>query len=256
MRFLLTLLLPTLAFCSELKLEKETLSRIGLKIWQNECRGTVDGLISWNPGEEFPSLGIGHFIWYPEGATKKFEEGFPPLVAFLEEKLKEKDQKIPSWTKSKKGFPWKTRESFLKDKRSKKMQQLRELLSTTLDLQITFLYERFNAAEEKILPQLTEKQKAHLSALKNSSQGVYALIDYVNFKGTGLSEAERYRGEGWGLLQILQDISEDTSEDQLVSAFVTSGKKVLARRVRNAPVHRKEDRWLNGWYKRLETYSQ
>jgi len=49
MRFLLALPLPTLAFCSELKLEKEALSRIGLKIWQNESRGTSDGLISWNP---------------------------------------------------------------------------------------------------------------------------------------------------------------------------------------------------------------
>jgi hypothetical protein len=36
---------------------------IGKKIWQNECGGTVDGLTTWNVGEEFPSLGIGHFIW-------------------------------------------------------------------------------------------------------------------------------------------------------------------------------------------------
>ncbi|RYD29224.1 MAG: hypothetical protein EOP87_18635, partial [Verrucomicrobiaceae bacterium] len=38
---------------------------IGRKIWQNESGGTVNGLTAWNGGEGFPSLGIGHFIWYP-----------------------------------------------------------------------------------------------------------------------------------------------------------------------------------------------
>src|SRR6266446_3164255 len=41
--------------------------RIGKKIWQNECNGTISGLTSWNQGEDFASLGIGHFIWYPQG---------------------------------------------------------------------------------------------------------------------------------------------------------------------------------------------
>src|SRR5262245_43382547 len=35
--------------------------RIGRKIWQNECNGTVAGLTAWNSGENFASLGIGHF---------------------------------------------------------------------------------------------------------------------------------------------------------------------------------------------------
>ena len=39
----------------------------GMKIWQNESGATVSGLTHWNEGEEFPSLGIGHFIWYPHG---------------------------------------------------------------------------------------------------------------------------------------------------------------------------------------------
>ena len=43
------------------------LERIGKRIWSNECNGTVDGLTSWNTGENFASLGIGHFIWYPAG---------------------------------------------------------------------------------------------------------------------------------------------------------------------------------------------
>src|SRR3954469_14525694 len=56
--------------------------RIGHKIWQNECNGTISGLTSWNAGEDFASLGIGHFIWYPEGRPGPFEESFPELVTF------------------------------------------------------------------------------------------------------------------------------------------------------------------------------
>lgn len=254
MKYLFLFLLSFSLLHSEIA--KEDWQQIGLKVWQNECKGTVDGLISWNSGEEFPSLGIGHFIWYPEGATKKFEETFPALVEFLNEKLKDTDQKIPSWIKSQKGFPWKTREEFLKDKRSKKMQQLRDLLSSTVDFQITFLFERFEMAEKKILPKLSIRQKNILEDLKKNPQGIYALIDYVNFKGIGLSESERYRGEGWGLLQVLQNIPDQTENEQILPAFIHSAKKVLTKRVKNAPSERKEERWLIGWHKRLETYGK
>jgi hypothetical protein len=57
--------------------------RIGKKIWQNECNGTVSGLTSWNSGEDFASLGIGHFIWYPKGKRGPFEESFLKLVSFI-----------------------------------------------------------------------------------------------------------------------------------------------------------------------------
>jgi hypothetical protein len=34
---------------------------------QSSAGGSITGLTTWNAGEEFPSLGIGHFIWYPAG---------------------------------------------------------------------------------------------------------------------------------------------------------------------------------------------
>lgn len=240
--------------CTYADLPQESLHQIGLKVWQNECRGTLDGLISWNENEEFPSLGIGHFIWYPENTPKKFTETFPSLIEFLSLKLKDTDKEIPSWVKSKKGFPWKSREEFLSDKRSKKMQQLRDLLSDTLDLQILFLLDRFKLAEAELSPHLTDKQKSYIEKMKTTERGAYALIDYSHFKGTGLAESERYRNEGWGLLQVLQTMPDTLEDDQLVTEFVTAGKKVLARRIKNAPIHRKEDQWLKGWSQRLETY--
>ena len=60
--------------------------RIGKKVWQNECNGTISGLTAWNEGEDFASLGIGHFIWYPKGRRGPFEESFPKLVSFISER--------------------------------------------------------------------------------------------------------------------------------------------------------------------------
>ena len=65
--------------------------RIGTKIWQNESGGTTAGLTAWNYGEDFASLGIGHFIWYPSGRRGPFEESFPLLLRYLETN----DVKIP-----------------------------------------------------------------------------------------------------------------------------------------------------------------
>src|SRR5437879_9962282 len=57
--------------------------KIGKRVWQNECNGTISGLTEWNQGEDFASLGIGHFIWYPKGRRGPFEESFPKVVSFI-----------------------------------------------------------------------------------------------------------------------------------------------------------------------------
>src|SRR3989344_2641365 len=56
---------------------------VGRKIWHNESRGSVDGLTHWNKGENFASLGIGHFIWYKAGERGPFTESFPGLLDAL-----------------------------------------------------------------------------------------------------------------------------------------------------------------------------
>src|SRR5207237_4154098 len=58
-------------------------NQIGRRIWKNECGGTISGLTSWNVGEDFASLGVGHFIWYPIGQRGPFDESFPKLVRFV-----------------------------------------------------------------------------------------------------------------------------------------------------------------------------
>ena len=85
MRLALPLFLAVLRACfaETVELSDNQALEIGRRIWKNECGGTVSGLTSWNAGEEFASLGIAHFIWYPEGKRGPFEESFPKLVAYL-----------------------------------------------------------------------------------------------------------------------------------------------------------------------------
>ena len=52
------------------------------------------------------------------------------------------------------------------------------------------------------------------------------MIDYVNFKGEGTNPKERYHGEGWGVLQVLDGMERDGA-----NAFGESAARVLARRV-------------------------
>lgn len=217
------------------------IQEVGQRIWQNECGGTVEGLVFWNPKEEFPSLGIGHFIWLPKDKSISFDETFPELILFLQ---KEKVQ-VPNWMT--KGCPWDCRESFIKA--DQQIKELRTLLASTIDLQMRFIVQRF----EKAALEMGEVQD-QINLLKSSPKGLFALIDYVNFKGTGLNPKERYAGKGWGLLQVLQEVPTNVTAEEALKAFVGSAKKQLAQRVKNAPKERSEERWLPAWQKRVDGY--
>ena len=49
------------------------------RIFANETGGKLRYLVHWNEGEDFPSMGIGHFIWFPEGVDAPFDESFPTM---------------------------------------------------------------------------------------------------------------------------------------------------------------------------------
>ena len=230
-------------------------NRIGRRIWINECGGTVSGLTSWNAGENFASLGIGHFIWYPRGQRGPFEESFPKLVGFVSAR----GAKLPEFLLSghDAACPWNSRAEFLRDQDAPKMKQLRAFLVDTIDLQTQFLIARLEAALPKMLAEAPAAERDHVQRqfdrLASDPAGCYALIDYVNFKGEGTLATERYRGEGWGLLQVLENMRGTDSQSAL-DEFVTSAKTVLRRRVANSPPERGESRWLPGWLARVDGY--
>jgi hypothetical protein len=228
---------------------------IGKKIWQNECSGKIEGLTSWNQGEEFASLGIGHFIWCPQRTKKAcpFSETFPSLLTFMQKH----GRRLPIGLKTTSGCPWSSRKAFLRNFNSKRMIELRTFLKDTIDLQIAFMLERL----EKVMPTLAKTARPALCAhvqkqfkrLEATAAGRYVLVDYLNFKGDGASVKERYHNQGWGLLQVLEHM-KGTSPATAVQEFVIIAKHLLAKRVAHAPRERNEQRWIPGWNNRLDTY--
>jgi hypothetical protein len=229
-------------------------SIIGERIWKNECAGTIEGLTNWKKGENFPSLGIGHFIWYQADKKELFQETFPEILKFLEKE----GAIIPDWLKSSSGCPWTSREEFNKDMQSPKMKSLRQFLFNTRSLQALFMAKRLEDSLPIMIKDSSKEEKEKITAnfylLSKDAKGLYALLDYLNFKGSGASTTESYKGQGWGLRQVLQSISP-SSQQPLVD-FVEAAKSVLKQRVQNSPPERKEEQWLKGWFNRLDTYLQ
>ncbi len=191
--------------------------RIGRQIWQNESGGTVAGLTSWNTGEDFASLGIGHFIWYPAGQNGPFEESFPDLIAFA----RKRGATLPELLlRPQLDCPWRTRAEFRAAADSREMLQLRKFLEDTIDVQADFLVQRLQQALPKMLAAAPAGEHAtierNFQRVAESAHGCYALIDYVNFKGEGVLATERYEGRGWGLLQVLAGMSANGERDENV----------------------------------------
>jgi len=138
------------------------------------------------------------------------------------------------------------------------MNQLRQFLVDTIDLQAEFLLARLEGALPKMLDEAAPVDRANVQQqferLARTPQGCYALIDYVNFKGEGVLHTERYQGQGWGLLQVLEAM-HGISDTGAVDEFSRSAKAMLIRRVHNAPAERHESKWLAGWIRRVNSYS-
>ncbi len=229
----------------------------GKRLWKNECAGTVAGLTSWNAGEDFASLGIGHYIWYPAGRRGPFEESFPELLRYL----KTAGVALPEWLASVPPCPWNSREDFLREQNDPHMRQLRGLLAGTVAQQARFSVNRLQAALPKMLANAPggerDSVRREFDRVAASPNGVYALVDYVNFKGEGTLPTERYQGQGWGLLQALAGMpgGDAAPGPAAMREFAASAARVLTQRVANAPPERRESRWLPGWKNRVQTYA-
>ena len=87
------------------------LTNIAQKIYNNECAGKLKYLVYWNDAENFASVGIGHFIWYPKGIKKEFDESFPKLLTYM----KHQGLVLPEWLAEAKYNPWNSKKEMLKD---------------------------------------------------------------------------------------------------------------------------------------------
>jgi len=230
---------------------------LGEQIFRNECNSQLACLTAWNSGEDFPSLGLGHFIWYRAGQQAPFAETFPALLAFMQDR----GATLPSWL-AVADFeqPWPDRAAFLaaNETGDPRLVELRSFLADHMELQTAFIVQRFDQALQALLAASPASEhsalRSRFEAVASAEPpfGLYALIDYVHFKGEGTRIQERYQDQGWGLLQVLQGMPEQSAKP--LADFVASASTVLAERVRLAPPERDEQRWLLGWHRRVASY--
>jgi len=236
-------------------------SWIGGRIYQNEARGQEDNLTYWGAGEDFPSLGIGHFIWFPLGIDAPFDEQFPGMVSFVRQHVPE-DLEPPAWLQSLVPFvaPWSSKEQFDAAWSSPETSSLRQWLAATQQYQARYIVSTFKERWRNL--ELPTQQKQGLTKLLQrlveTPEGLFALIDYYNFKGLGNNPRERYQGEGWGLVQALEHMSHTPADEEhcsdIVERFRDAAASRLRLRVELSPPERNESRWLTGWLKRLDGY--
>lgn len=237
-----------------LKISKAELNAVADKIFKNEAGGKKENIVYWNTGEDFPSLGIGHFIWYRAGQRGKFAESFPQLVAYY----RAHDIKLPKIIEENEYSPWANSDELFRLKRimDNDITELTNFLYNTKDIQVAFIFERLENSLEKMMAisDNPENVKKQFYRVAQSPNGLYPLIDYVNFKGEGITRTETYNGEGWGLLQVLENMKGTGSGKAALEEFSNSAKAVLERRVKNAGPDSNEKKWLQGWLNRCDTY--
>jgi hypothetical protein len=245
----------------QLVLPPDLAKKIGQKIWLNETGGRREAITSWNANEEFASLGIGHFIWFPVGKWLPFEESFPALLEFM----RKKNVRLPAWLDQTQipANPWTSRAAFRKHANSPQMRELRQFLLDTVAEQTHFMMARAQGAMEKILKTTPDgPERDHIvlqfTRVVRASENFYPLIDYINFKGEGTNpneaamNRETGRRQGWGLKQVLLRMNGVTGDPKAVRAeFADAAQFVLQQRVRNLPSNRVFEL---GWLRRIATY--
>jgi len=245
-----------LSYAMTFEISKADTLLIAQRVFKNECDAEKDCLIEWNAGEDFLSLGLGHFIWYPANAPGIFNESFRSYLQYA----RQAGERLPVWL-GKTPFPscpWMSRKQFLNSKESKQYQDIADFMIKTKQCQADYLIENTKRSLPKIIDAAPGDQRLritkYLSQLSSNTQGLYAIIDYVNFKGSGIGNNERYQGEGWGLLQVLQGMRDRPTSQETLAEFVRSARDVLKHRVFIAPMDRHEEKWLPGWLSRIDTY--
>jgi hypothetical protein len=235
--------------------------KVGRQVFLNETGGNRDMITAWNAAEDFASVGIGHFIWFPKGLDTRFGESFPAMLRFL----RQRGAKPPAWLDQDAvpPLPWRDRRAFMRAFQTARMKELRRFLHETTALQAEYLAVRTQAALPKILDSLeSEADRAHVRTqferVVAASPDFYPLIDYINFKGEGIVPSESYRNrvtgvsEGWGLKHVLLHM-KGTSADRaaVLGEFADAARDMLLRRIANNPPNK---RWQAGWMVRVDTY--
>ena len=229
-------------------------NHIAKQIFKNETGGNRSKLIHWNSGEDFPSLGIGHFIWIPRSSNAGFGDSFKEVVQFY----KKNDVELPHFLKGlapNYDCPWQNSNDFWIQRYDPKVLELETFLATTFDVQTSYLFSKLKESLPKILNGLSNEEKIfidrNIKSIISTQASWYPIIDYLNFKGSGHGQYVTTEKGGWGLRQVLLGMQPSISNTDPVGAFMDSAIKTLTKRVE---LRNYDRRWLDGWSKRIETY--
>ena len=172
--------------------------------------------------------------------------------------MRQQEIRIPAWIQEDEGCPWPNRTSFEHARTSRKMRNFRWFLTKTMPFQASFMQNRLKEALPLMLAHVPARRRGQIrrqfERVEAAPMGMYALTDYVNFKGEGINPKERYQRQGWGLLQVLEHMKGTEPGMAAIREFAAVADRLLTRRVNLSPSSRHESRWLAGWRKRIRTY--
>lgn len=228
------------------------------RILKNQTGGDLKKLINWNERGNFVTLGIGHFIWYPTAKKGQYTESFPTFLNYA----KAHGAPLPAWLANQyqTGAPWSNSAAFNRAQNDPQLKELHAFMNKTLNLQANFMVTRLKQTVPAMLQSLPANERQRVQnnyrVVEKSPGGIYPLLDYIQFKGSGINPAERYRGQGWGLLQVLQEMQNTQPGPAALAEFRRAADDVLVRRIANAPAESREARNLSQWLDRISTYNQ
>lgn len=238
---------PVLPMPQASDLMDDQLLEIGIKVWQNQCgiwdhSGKVthdmkQGITSWEA--DYALIGIGQCIWYPADEDKNFQEDWPRVA----QALKDKGYPIKDWMLG--ACPWNNSKEFFADFNGERLKLLRKMLAKKALIieQARCIATRLDASLDKMKAAIdaevgiTDGEKAILKkmlsdnfyqvAIDHYPRGLYALMDYVHFKGEGVLPTETINGVGWGLRQVLEQMNPGImTKKGPVAAFVDVAKNI------------------------------
>nr|CAA6811871.1 MAG: Unknown protein [uncultured Thiotrichaceae bacterium] len=235
----------------------QNLNWLSGRILKNQTGDNPKKLISWNEKGNFVALGIGHFIWYPTNKKGQYNESFPAFLNYA----KSHGAQLPSWLANqyKEGAPWSNSATFSHAQNDPQLRELHVFMNKTLNLQANFMTSRLKqtvpAMIRSLPPQERQRVQNNYQVVERSPGGIYPLLDYIQFKGSGINPAERYQGKGWGLLQVLRGMQTVQPGAAALAEFRRSADDVLVRRIANAPATSREAQHLSEWLDRISTYN-
>ncbi|MEI6417282.1 MAG: hypothetical protein WCO92_06140 [Verrucomicrobiota bacterium] len=255
---------PVLPMPQASDLTDDQLLEIGIKIWQNQCgiwdrpgkvtHGMKQSITDWEA--DYAQIGIGQCIWYPADEDKNFQEDWPRVA----QALKDKGYPIEDWML--RACPWNNSEEFFADFNGDRLKSLRKTLAkkyliieqarciaTRLDESLDKMKAAIDTesgiteGEKTVLKQMVN-ENFYLVATADYPRGLYALMDYVHFKGEGVLSTETINGVGWGLRQALEQMDDKIAAKKgAITTFV------------NAAIAMFPSRETNEYFKdRMETY--